>query len=163
MLGPGLDSARLVAIAIAHGLAIALLAAATGAISGGHINPAVTLAFVVAGKENLIRASLYVAAQLLGAIFGAALLDLSTPGGLTRWLRKRLRGVSDPDSRAHEREGSSKLTTYGPQEAFFIKDPSTKDQESGLHVGLSSRANGFCSQGMHLKENASPRPRGGCF
>lgn len=106
MLGPGLDSARLVAIAIAHGLAIALLAAATGAISGGHINPAVTLAFVVAGKENLIRASLYVAAQLLGAVFGAALLDLSTPGGLLRWLlRKRLRGTSDLESKLHEREG----------------------------------------------------------
>jgi glycerol uptake facilitator-like aquaporin len=106
MLGPGLDSARLVAIAIAHGLAIALLAAATGAISGGHINPAVTLAFVVAGKENLIRASLYVGAQLIGAVFGAALLDLSTPGGLVRWLGERLRGVNDPKSGLYEGEGA---------------------------------------------------------
>ncbi|GAQ81723.1 aquaporin [Klebsormidium nitens] len=80
MLAPGLDSARLVAIAVAHGLAIALLAGATGAISGGHINPAVTVAFVVAGKENLIRASVYIGAQLLGGIFGAALLDMCTPG-----------------------------------------------------------------------------------
>ncbi|EFJ06343.1 hypothetical protein SELMODRAFT_7799, partial [Selaginella moellendorffii] len=63
MLGPGMTAARLVAIALGHGLAIAFLAGATGAISGGHLNPAVTLAFVVAGKETLLRAGLYVGAQ----------------------------------------------------------------------------------------------------
>lgn len=56
--------ARIVIIAVAHGVAICCLAAATGAISGGHLNPAVTLAFVVAGKETLIRAGLYVGAQV---------------------------------------------------------------------------------------------------
>ena len=59
-----MNCARLVAIALAHGLAICFLAGATGAISGGHLNPAVTLAFVVAGKETLIRAGLYVCAQV---------------------------------------------------------------------------------------------------
>eukprot|EP00249_Psilotum_nudum_P030930 c44202_g1_i1 orf=188-886(+) len=63
MLVPGMTAARLIAIAMAHGLAIAFLAGATGAISGGHLNPAVTLAFVIAGKENLLRAGLYVSAQ----------------------------------------------------------------------------------------------------
>ncbi|GJP79655.1 hypothetical protein CLOP_g9859 [Closterium sp. NIES-67] len=74
-----LTSARLTVIALAHGLAIIFLVASTGAISGGHINPAVTLAFVVARKENIIRGSLYVAAQLLGGICGAALLGASIP------------------------------------------------------------------------------------
>ena len=38
LLGDELNSARLVAIALAHGLAIALLVTATANISGGHIN-----------------------------------------------------------------------------------------------------------------------------
>ena len=64
MISPTMTCERLVAIALAHGLAICFLAGATGAISGGHLNPAVTLAFVVAGKETLIRAGLYVTAQV---------------------------------------------------------------------------------------------------
>lgn len=64
MLSIEMTSARLIAIAMAHGLAISFLTGATGAISGGHLNPAVTLAFVVAGKETLMRAGLYVAAQV---------------------------------------------------------------------------------------------------
>ncbi|XP_024382300.1 aquaporin TIP4-4 isoform X2 [Physcomitrium patens] len=63
MISRDMTCARLVVIAVAHGLAICCLAAATGAISGGHLNPAVTLAFVVAGKETLIRAGLYIGAQ----------------------------------------------------------------------------------------------------
>lgn len=59
-----MNSARLLVIALAHGLAIAFLAGATGAISGGHLNPAVTVAFVVAGKETLVRAGMYIGAQV---------------------------------------------------------------------------------------------------
>jgi hypothetical protein len=65
--------ARMVVIAVAHGLAACCLAAATGAISGGHLNPAVTLAFVVAGKETLIRAGLYVGAQVRNLLPGSEL------------------------------------------------------------------------------------------
>ncbi|CAM6111718.1 unnamed protein product [Calypogeia fissa] len=79
MLYAEMTPSRLVAIALAHGLAISCLAGATGAISGGHLNPAVTLAFVVAGKENLVRAGLYAGAQIFGAIFGALFLKFSTP------------------------------------------------------------------------------------
>ncbi|KAH7295860.1 hypothetical protein KP509_27G068900 [Ceratopteris richardii] len=79
MLSLGMSASRLIAIALAHGLAIAFLAGATGAISGGHLNPAVTLGFVVAGKETLLRAGLYIAAQLLGGVIGAALLKDATP------------------------------------------------------------------------------------
>ena len=64
MIVRDMTCARLVSIAVAHGVAICGLAGATGAISGGHLNPAVTLAFVVAGKETLIQAGLYVVAQV---------------------------------------------------------------------------------------------------
>lgn len=69
------DGGALVGIALAHGLAIALLVAGTAKISGGHINPAVTFAAVITGRMKLSIGLLYVAAQLIGAVIGALLLD----------------------------------------------------------------------------------------
>lgn len=79
LIKEGLTSARLVAIALAHGLAIALLVSATAKISGGHINPAVTFGALITGKINLQRAIMYVVAQLVGAVVGAWLLTLVIP------------------------------------------------------------------------------------
>lgn len=79
LLKEGLTSARLVAIALAHGLAIALLVSATAKISGGHINPAVTFGALITGKINLAKAIMYAVAQLVGAVIGAWLLMLVIP------------------------------------------------------------------------------------
>lgn len=68
--------ATLVGIALTHGLAIAVLVAAIARISGGHINPAVTAALVVTGKMKLGPGLVYVAAQLIGAVLGALILQL---------------------------------------------------------------------------------------
>ncbi|MBI4337581.1 MAG: MIP family channel protein [Chloroflexi bacterium] len=75
----GMNSARLAAIALAHGLAIALLVAATAKISGGHINPAVSFAAFLTNKITLRRMVLYVVAQLAGAIVAALLLKAVFP------------------------------------------------------------------------------------
>ncbi|XP_004599035.2 aquaporin-5 [Ochotona princeps] len=61
-------------IAMAFGLAIGTLAQALGPVSGGHINPAITLALLVGNQISLLRAVFYVAAQLVGAIAGAGIL-----------------------------------------------------------------------------------------
>ena len=45
--------------------------------SGAHLNPAVTLALVIANKFSITQAPLYIAAQLLGAMFGALLVWLA--------------------------------------------------------------------------------------
>jgi len=74
-----LDPARLVAIALAHGLAIAFLVYATANISGGHINPAVTFAALLTKKISAARGLMYVAAQLGGAVVGALLLLATIP------------------------------------------------------------------------------------
>jgi aquaporin TIP len=74
-----LDAARLVAIAMAHGLAIALLAYATANISGGHINPAVTFAAWLTRKISAARALMFIAAQLGGAVVAALLLLATIP------------------------------------------------------------------------------------
>ncbi|MBA3778728.1 MAG: aquaporin [Chloroflexi bacterium] len=64
----GGDPPGLLAIALAHGLALAVLVSALGALSGAHFNPAVTFAVWLSGRIPAQRAIGYVAAQLLGAV-----------------------------------------------------------------------------------------------
>ena len=70
---------RLTAIALAHGLAIAVLVAATARISGGHLNPAVTIASVITGEIGVVKGVMYVTAQLVGAAIAALLLSTVMP------------------------------------------------------------------------------------
>lgn len=67
----------LLAIALAHGLAIAVMVSATAALSGGHLNPAVTLGAWVGGKIDGRLTLAYMGSQLAGAVLGAALAGLS--------------------------------------------------------------------------------------
>lgn len=67
-------------VALAHGLAIGLVFAAAGHISGGHYNPAVSIALWLAGRLGTLKAAAYVVAQLAGAIVAAAVLRYVFPG-----------------------------------------------------------------------------------
>jgi MIP family channel proteins len=67
--GPGL-----VGVALAHGLVLAVLVSALGAVSGGHFNPAVTLGAWIAGRIMPLRGVAYVVAQLVGALAAGLVL-----------------------------------------------------------------------------------------
>lgn len=72
----GVDAgAKLVAVALAHGLILGVMVSATMHISGGQLNPAVSLALVAIRKQPLAQAGVFIAAQLLGALAAAALLE----------------------------------------------------------------------------------------
>ncbi len=64
----------LVAIALAHGLVIAVMASAVGHISGGHFNPAVTFGFLVTRRMKPALAAVYWLAQFGGATVAALML-----------------------------------------------------------------------------------------
>jgi MIP family channel proteins len=68
------QGAGLLAVALAHGLTIAVMVSATGAISGGHLNPAVTFGLLVGRRIDLRKSMAYWLAQLLGATAAAFLL-----------------------------------------------------------------------------------------
>lgn len=72
----GKDSGWIV-ITTAWGLAVAIAAYVTGWVSGAHLNPALTIAFAVAGDLawNLVPG--YIVAQVLGAMVGAGLVFLT--------------------------------------------------------------------------------------
>ena len=79
--GPSGESS-IVAIALAHGLAIAVMVSAVGHISGGHFNPAITLGFLVTGRLAPLLAVVYWVMQFGGAIAAAALLRWIFPDDL---------------------------------------------------------------------------------
>ncbi|WP_135466298.1 aquaporin Z [Crenalkalicoccus roseus] len=64
----------LVGVSLAFGLTVLTMAYAIGHISGCHLNPAVTLGLVAAGRFRGGEAGPYIAAQLAGALLGALLL-----------------------------------------------------------------------------------------
>ena len=77
--GGEMTAGALICIALAHGLAIMLLVSATANISGGHINPAVTIATALTGEIGIAKGVLFIIAQVVGAIFGAFLLNIIIP------------------------------------------------------------------------------------
>ena len=70
-----------VTTALAFGLAITVLAFATGHISGGQLNPAVTFALACVGSLPVGQAVANTISQIVGAILGSALLDATIPDG----------------------------------------------------------------------------------
>lgn len=70
----------LLAIALAHGFVIAVMASATMSISGGQLNPAVTIALLAIRKVSPAQAAVNVVAQLAGGLLGGYLAMASLGG-----------------------------------------------------------------------------------
>ncbi len=66
-------------IAITFGLVVMSIIYALGGISGAHINPAVTIAFTLAGRFPLRRLPPYVASQLIGGLAASLVLKILFP------------------------------------------------------------------------------------
>jgi aquaporin Z len=72
----------LVAVALAHGLAIGVMVSAVGHISGGHFNPAVTLGFLLTRRLAPVLGLVYWLAQLGAAVLAALLLRWLYPAAV---------------------------------------------------------------------------------
>lgn len=73
-LAEGSTSAGVVATSLAFGLVLLALAYSLGPVSGCHVNPAVTMGFLVSKRFTLQEAVRYWVAQVVGGIAGAGLL-----------------------------------------------------------------------------------------
>ncbi|XP_075254711.1 aquaporin-5-like isoform X2 [Convolutriloba macropyga] len=87
--------ASVIAGALGTGLAIALLVQMFNAISGGNINPAVSLALLVNGQISVLKCVMYIIAQMAGAVAGSGIVKLTT--------------LESPDSLAANGEDSEAL------------------------------------------------------
>jgi len=72
-IGPQADAGTL-DVALATGLAIAVMVTAVGHISGGHFNPAITFGFLLTRRITVLLGVAYIVAQLLGGVLAALLL-----------------------------------------------------------------------------------------
>ena len=69
----------LLGIALAHALVLSVMVTATMTISGGHLNPAVTLALLVGRRIDPASAATYIVVQLAAACLAAFLVKLLLP------------------------------------------------------------------------------------
>jgi MIP family channel proteins len=83
VVGDGVGLPGITAIAFAHGLAIMAFAFAYGPVSGGHMNPAVTVGVFAAGAMRAGEAIGYIVSQLVGGIIAAFLLAALLHGPAT--------------------------------------------------------------------------------
>jgi MIP family channel proteins len=73
------NNAGLLQVALAHGLILALMVSAAMNVSGGHFNPAVTTALLVARRITPTIAGVHILAQLIGALAAAWALKMTMP------------------------------------------------------------------------------------
>src|SRR4030066_1979901 len=76
----GISQTTIPSIAFAFGLSLLVMVYTIGAISGCHINPAVSISMLIRGKITSKDTALYIIAQCVGAIVGAGVLFLVANG-----------------------------------------------------------------------------------
>jgi aquaporin Z len=86
LVGPGTailaaDAMGTLGVSLAFGFALLAMAYSIGHVSGCHINPAVTLGFVLSKKLDVQTAVYYWVGQVVGGLIGGLLLYIVTEGG----------------------------------------------------------------------------------
>src|SRR3982074_3745791 len=112
VVGDGVGLPGIAAIAFAHGLTIMVFAFAYGPVSGGHMNPAVTIGVLAAGAMSAGEAAGYIVSQLVGAVIGALLLWAVLGGAAT--------GLGVP-ALAHNLALGATTVTVTPATGFVIE------------------------------------------
>lgn len=97
---PDTQIPSMVQIGLAFGLALASAIHLTAHISGGHLNPAVSIAFWLLHKMTPLKCVLYIVAQCCGAIAAAGVVDAITPPGVNDGVGPTIPGIDVEDWQA---------------------------------------------------------------
>jgi len=117
-----------VGIALTFGLVVMAMIYSIGEVSGAHINPAVSIAFAVAGRLSLRDASTYCVAQCSGAFVAGVALLLIFPDAESF-------GKTEPSGAALQSLGMEVLLTFLLM--FVILCVATGSKEQGLMAGIA--------------------------
>lgn len=147
-MGSGPTAVDVLGIAAAFGLALVAMAYGIGQVSGCHINPAVSFGVLAAGRMTPADFVLYVVAQILGAIAGAAVLYLILSGKASGWI----------GGLGQNGWGPGYLGEYGLVAAFVFEVVGTflflvcilGVTQRGAPVGLAGLAIGLTLVAIHL-------------
>jgi aquaporin Z len=136
-LGPQADAGTL-EVALATGLAIAVMVSAVGHISGGHFNPAITFGFMLTRRISVLLGLVYWVVQLLGGLLAALLLRWIFPENY-----RDAANLGAPSIHVVDTGAALVLEAFG---TFFlvwvvyamVSDPrSTYSAVAGLCIGLT--------------------------
>jgi len=117
-----------VGVSLVFGLVVMAMIYAVGNISGAHLNPAVTVAFAVAGRLPGRTEGRYVAAQLAGAILATTLLRAFFPDHLNL-------GATAPHAGVWRALGMEVVLSFLLM--FVILNVSTGHMEKGIMAGVA--------------------------
>jgi len=141
----GTSGVGLLGIAFAFGLSVVAMAYAIGHISGCHINPAISIGMVVAGRMKTNEALVYIVGQILGAIAGAAVLFVIASGKSSYNILEN--GLGQDGYGAASPQGYSMMAGFIAETVFtfifllvIFGSTSTKNIHggfAGLAIGLS--------------------------
>jgi len=134
------DPSWVLLVALTFGLTITALAYATGHLSGGHINCAVTFGLVLAGQCGVAQGLANLAAQLLGSVVGACILCLIFPKAMDQTGGLGSNGLADGwawhNALVGELLGTFLLMTAVLQTACSHKSAANRAQ-APLAIGLA--------------------------
>lgn len=99
-------------IAIAYGLTYTIMIGAVGHISGGHLNPAVTVGFWVTRRLSTLQALFYWIAQLLGAVAATYLLIAIVPDAVWSSMGRGIMLLAPDFTRLHAMLLESAMTFF---------------------------------------------------
>ena len=162
VVGSGLGLSGIVAVAFAHGLTIMAFAFAYGSVSGGHMNPAVTVGVLAARAIGTGEAIGYIISQLMGGVGGALLLQTVLGSSAT--------GLGTP-ALAHNLALGAISLTITPAGgfmietvlAFFLVTVVLSTAVAGRAGSLAPLAMGMTLTANWITGAASPRPFAVCL
>jgi len=117
-----------VGVAITFGLIVMSMIYALGDISGAHLNPAVSIAFVVAGRLPVKNLAFYMASQLAGALLASGVLRFLFPAN-------ELLGATIPAGTAAQSFVLEFILTFLLM--LVIINVATGSKEQGLFAGIA--------------------------
>lgn len=117
-----------VGIAITFGLIVMSMIYSLGSISGAHLNPAVSIAFTVAGRFAAKRLPGYIISQLVGALLASATLRLLFP-------TNELLGSTLPSGTAMQSFVLELILTFFLM--LVIVNVATGSKEQGMFAGIA--------------------------
>ena len=112
IVGSAAGFGGLTAVAFAHGLTLMVFICAYGRISGGHMNPAVTVGVLAVGAITAAEAAGYIVSQIVGGVAGAILLRVVLGGVAT--------GLGTPEL-AHGLVLAGTPVTITPEIGFIVE------------------------------------------
>lgn len=117
-----------IGVSLVFGLTVLAMIYSLGNVSGAHINPAVTIGFVLAGRLRWRAAPLYLAAQFSGAVAAGYVLLLLLPEASSY-------GVTMPSRTVPQALGMEVILSFILM--FVILNVSTGHMEKGIMAGVA--------------------------